>query len=630
MANKLFTRGQTQILYRYLPGAIFDHDDYGLCRVDQIATNPVFINRRALFETLGETLQQWDREAFREGFPDPRDESQRKLYKVGQPVEVHFSPFPRVLQCRKCKHVVKYEVLAKRKNLKPGYCPREGCNGRLSQLRYVEVHNCGRMEEIFVPPNGCSAHGTEYLRFFDPGRTQRARWVCGVCNREIQKPRMTPCKCPYTMALKEIGRPDSERFLKLYPTGEPGLYFPQVIPFVNFDEQKERRLMEVEDGHALMLARLWGILESRVIDVATKRQQWAPGSTGMDPTFSIIVEELRRLDPESPVLKQFEAARANPPGQKAIDAVKSRLFDESLLTKLPSRRLVEHIALLDSTRLTDVDTVVERLYRRGAHEQADEFKNSCHSIMSELGVDKVQVIDDFPIALVAIGYTRVSRDPNLSVLKPFPPDKDGKIPLYVIPTETEGLWFQLNPLRVSCWLVENGLLNGPIPETEVDAWARLYEQVLADFQYNISTDTVRANAARAVLTLLHTISHVLLQRIEWSGFASSSVGEYLIPETLSFILYAHRFAESKVGGLTTLFEQRLPFWLRDAAQAGRNCIYDPLCGEDGGSCASCLHREHNCPLFNHRLSRAVLYGGVLPPEEVIEQGRIRNGYWEFV
>ncbi|MFZ5898177.1 MAG: hypothetical protein ACOYU7_03175 [Bacillota bacterium] len=624
MADKAFTRGQTQILYRFLPGAIFDHDDYGLCVVDEISiTDPGPINHRALFQTLGETLRQWEREDFRAGFPDPRDEQRRRLYKIGQPAEVRFSPFPRVLQCRTCKHVVKYDTLKKRKNLTAGLCPRPGCGGRLSQLRYVDVHNCGRMQEIYVPEEGCPYHGTEHIRFFNPGRVQNARWVCGMCRWE-RKLRMTPCNCVYTAALKDLGRTEYDRFLKVYPTGEPGLYIPQVVAFINFDETKERLLTEIEDGHALMLARLWGFLSEPVIKVATEREKWAPGNAALNPALAKVLESLRRLNPEDPALKRYEATCANPPGQEAIEGVKARLRANGVLAMPPSRRLVEHIALLDSTELTDETTVVDRLRQRGALEQANDFEQACHEAMDRLGFCNVRVINDFPIAMAAIGYTRVSRDPNLSVLNPFPPDEDGKIPLFVIPTETEGLWFQLNPVRVAHWLVENGLTNGPVPEEAADTWAWLYERVLADgFQYGAAPTA----ATRAVLTLLHTVSHVLLQRIEWSGFGSSSVGEYLIPETLSFILYGNRFAEAKIGGLTTLFEQRLPLWLKDAAQAGRSCIYDPLCSEDGGSCAGCLHREHNCPLFNHRLSRAVLYGGVLPPEEVIGQGRIEQGYW---
>jgi hypothetical protein len=121
--------------------------------------------------------------------------------------------------------------------------------------------------------------------------------------------------------------------------------------------------------------------------------------------------------------------------------------------------------------------------------------------------------------------------------------------------------------------------------------------------------------------------------VEWSGFSQNSVGEYLLPSSLACVLYANRYAETKIGGLTTLFEQRLGIWLSDSAQSGRDCVYDPFCTDEGGTCVGCLHREHNCPQFNRELSRAVLYGGPTPPAETggeFGMPTIRRGYWEFV
>jgi hypothetical protein len=244
--------------------------------------------------------------------------------------------------------------------------------------------------------------------------------------------------------------------------------------------------------------------------------------------------------------------------------------------------------------------------------------------MENLGLPDVRVVNDFPVALTALGYTRVTRDTQRSVFNPFPTGEDGKVPLFVIPTETEGLWFQLDPVKVSGWLYENGIVSGAPPKDRLQAWAWLYREVLRS---GFGGAEGMSPGALAVENLVHTMSHVLLQKIEWSGFASSSIGEYLMPETLSFIIYANRFAEAKIGGLTTLFEQRLPLWLIDAAQSGRECVYDPLCGEDGGTCAGCLHREHNCPFFNRQLSRAVLYGGALPQDDQGRQASIRRGYW---
>jgi len=51
------------------------------------------------------------------------------------------------------------------------------------------------------------------------------------------------------------------------------------------------------------------------------------------------------------------------------------------------------------------------------------------------------VIDDFPMALCAVGYTRITRDPMRSILSPFETsDPDGRMPLYVVTAETEGIY----------------------------------------------------------------------------------------------------------------------------------------------------------------------------------------------
>jgi hypothetical protein len=89
-----FTRGQTQILYRFLPGSVFEHDDYGFCRVTSVELRQERVNTGALFEALADLLYQWQEESFRAGFADPRDESGRSGYVVGTPSIVRFEPYP--------------------------------------------------------------------------------------------------------------------------------------------------------------------------------------------------------------------------------------------------------------------------------------------------------------------------------------------------------------------------------------------------------------------------------------------------------------------------------------------------------------------------------------------------------
>jgi hypothetical protein len=338
-----------------------------------------------------------------------------------------------------------------------------------------------------------------------------------------------------------------------------------------------------------------------------------------------LARALAAVDPNNPLLKEYKEKTANPPGQQAVDSVRNLLGDEVALSGPPARKLVEHVALQDNMSLVDVPIVAKRLRERGAMREAERLMAAAGEKFSRLGLNNVYIVNDFPVALAALGYTRLTKDPKRSVFNPFPVGEDGRIPLFVNPTETEGLWFQLDPERVAAWLCRNRIVVGvAIPSGQAESWAWLYRVVLKEI---LESTLPQAAAAKAVMMLVHTMSHVFLQRIEWSGFASSSVGEYLMPGTLSFVLYANRFAESKIGGLTTLYEQRLPLWLDDAAQSGRFCMYDPLCGEDGGSCAGCLHREHNCPMFNRDMSRAVLYGGLLPSEGVRGCQEIEYGYW---
>lgn len=627
--KKPFSRGQTQILYRYLPGAIFRHDDFGLCKVEKVeTTNPEEVNKRALFDALSEYLGHWERESFKKGYPDPRDFQERKQYTLETPREILFKPFPAVMECLKCGHVFAVRSVQSMPRTTPSVCPREGCGGHVHQLGYFEVHNCGRIEEIFIP-KGCSEHGAKYLKFYDPGRVQRARWVCGICGKELQKTRMTPCKCAYSDSLSEINRPQSEGFLKVYPQGEPGLFLPHVIVFINFSERDEETFSQLPESGALLLARLWGLLDTPVKEAVKKISRLKTESIDSDSdtmsaerrTILELQEELRRKDPQNPLLQKPTKSEE----ENVVDRVKALLSSNS--SEIPvSRKIIEHIALKDNLVLTDIKTVANRFRNEGETEKAKGYEKNAVYIMGQMGIHDIQVVEDFPLAMATIGYTRVTKDPRRSVLRPFPVTNQGKVPLYILPTETEGLWFHLNPIKVLNWLLENGLISvsETVRKNRTETWAFLYDNVLKS---GFAFGSEPTAGSSAIFTLIHSMSHLLLRHIEWSGFSSDSIGEYLMPETLSFVLYANRFAESKIGGLTTLFEQRLSIWLEDILQCGRDCIYDPLCLNEGGSCAGCLYREYNCPFFNKSLSRSVLYGGNLLQNQIFGSGVIEKGFW---
>jgi hypothetical protein len=434
---------------------------------------------------------------------------------------------------------------------------------------------------------------------------------------------MTPCKCAYSDSLPPK---HSERWLRVVPTGDPALYIPHTVAFINFPEDAEGKLKSAPDSVAFMLARAWGFLDEPVTKVLADRERAAKESSSAAANEAI--EALRAMKPDHPLVKEHDARVAKPLGRDVVDRVEGLLGGHEVIAKeAPRRWLVEHTTLMDKTNISTTHDVADMLRRRGDIAGAADIEEAERKARELMGIQAIRVINDFPLALCAFGYTRIMRDPARTVLTPFPLDERGRIPIFALSSETEALWFQLDPLKVAGWLCDNGLVTGPPPIDVPSAWAWLYRRLpgLRVAQYEPAHAEKNSVAVR---TLLHTMSHVFLRRIEWSGFSPSSVGEYLLPGSLSFILYANRYADTKIGGLTTLFEQRLNTWLWDAVQAGRECIYDPLCTDDGGSCAGCTHREHNCVLFNRELSRATLYGGPTPQSGELGGFALGVGYWQ--
>ena len=617
-SHKPYARGQTQVLYRYLPQAVFEHDDYGLCKVESVALAEVEINREALFDALVDALSRWTNPRFCDKYPDPRNAATRASYVVGSPREVRFAPYPLIFSCRKCGRVASYNVLSKR-----GIAQCQ-CGGALTRMRYVQAHNCGRIEELRLPDRACpKGHGREHIAFYDPGRVRQARWYCRECKSDIQGLRMTPCKCAYNDSLG-VGSPPHEKWLKVVPTGDPSLYVSHTLAFVNFPEDEEGTVKGAKDSLGLMLARSWGLLDQPVYKVIAERAR--SNSPDADASEAALAEALRKVQPNHELVKKYDEKRTKPMGQEAVDRVAELLGGVSALSAPPRRWLIEHTTLLDKTDFNNTSDVAAMLRRREDNSGAVRIEEASRRAKDLMGIETVRIVNDFPLALCAFGYTRMARDPSRAIITPFPADERGKIPILALASETEALWFQLDPVKVVSWLIENGLASGVAPSNPVEAWAWLYLQ-LPGLRVSPHEPQYGERASATVRTLLHSMSHVFLRRIEWSGFSPSSVGEYLIPGSLSFILYANRYAETKIGGLTTLFEQRLDTWLWDAVQAGQECIYDPLCSDDGGSCAGCTHREHNCPSFNRELSRSTLYGGPTPQGGELGGMSVKHGYW---
>src|SRR5579863_1357179 len=479
-----FTRGQTQVLYQFLPGAVFEHDQYGFCRISGVELQEKQVNQDAIFNALADLLFQWPDDAFRPGFPDPRVQNNRRLYVIGTPTTVRFQPFPTLLECRRCRRVHRLRDLTRRPNAQPHQCPE--CTGILGQLRYVQAHNCGRMEELYYPQNACPRHASRFLMFLDTGRVRSARWRCGACgDAEVGRLRMTPCTCQYSRSLGNQQGSIYERGLKTLALTDSALFLPHVVPFINFNEEQESVFYQDPETYNLILARTWGVLTEDLpttIRERAKRLGTSSGASEDEGRADDLARALEAVDPNNALVlkwKQSKARKAVVPGQEAIERVRALLGARAPAPNSPTpRQLVEHLAILDTLRTTSIDEAAADLTSIGDAPGANHLRSAREFALRDLGIGGLKIVSDFPIALCAVGYTRITRDPGRSILTPFETsDSDGRVPLYIVSSETEGIYFQLDSVRSVTWLIENDWVQAPIPESNETAWSWLYAHV---------------------------------------------------------------------------------------------------------------------------------------------------------
>jgi hypothetical protein len=183
--------------------------------------------------------------------------------------------------------------------------------------------------------------------------------------------------------------------------------------------------------------------------------------------------------------------------------------------------------------------------------------------------------------------------------------KKDKIIVYAYPFETEGVLIDLNKNQVCNWLIDNGLITDKKPESVSEAMEILF---------TIKKDT---EAYKALKTLLHTLSHVLIRRSSlYTGLDSDSCSELIFVNPAAIMIYST--SNINIGGFQFVFEHSLEDWFREVQFDIEACTFDPACITESGACFSCLYLpEYVCTEFNQFLDRDVFMG----------RRRYSAGYW---
>ncbi len=320
----------------------------------------------------------------------------------------------------------------------------------------------------------------------------------------------------------------------------------------------------------------------------------------------------------------------------------------------PFRLSIEH-ATLKSTRL-DVETKTNgkkpyvsftRLDEDLAPEdrdQTDKQQAEARDLLDKLGLEDMGLVREFDLCRFSFGYSRMESTPILRDkrgmdmpvrLNLFPPVKHNdsmKYPVYVVQQGNEALYVRLKENAVLRWLQSLNCqdiftLN---PGEKIGAGILGIAQPMGPFLDKLP-ETEMPPVHFYVYTLLHSYSHLLMKHIsEYSGLDLGSLGEYIFPADLAFVVYRSG-TTMDLGNLSAMWRNAGTAML--TAMLGpkaTQCGTGSLCTHRGGACPDCVMMpETSCIAGNKLLSRSVLKSVGGRPRFDVRKDSI-HGYLDFV
>lgn len=320
----------------------------------------------------------------------------------------------------------------------------------------------------------------------------------------------------------------------------------------------------------------------------------------------------------------------------------------------PFRLAIEH-ATLKSTRL-DVETRVNgkkpyvsftRLDEDLAPEerdQTDSQQNLTRSLLDKLGLEDMGLIREFDLCRFSFGYSRMESTPVLRDkrgldmpvrLRLFPPVRQNdasRHPVYIVQQSNEALYVRLKEEVVLKWLQS---LQCPdmftLNEGEsLGAGILGVAREMGPFLDKLpESDT--PPIYYYLYSLLHSYSHLLMKHVsEYSGLDLGSLGEYIFPADLAFVVYRNG-TTMDLGNLSAMWRNAGTSMLTTMLGAkATQCGTGSLCTHRGGACPDCVMMpETTCIASNKLLSRSVLRSVGGRPRFDTRKSQIK-GYFDFV
>lgn len=262
-------------------------------------------------------------------------------------------------------------------------------------------------------------------------------------------------------------------------------------------------------------------------------------------------------------------------------------------------------------------------------------------LMGQMGIEDMGLIREFDLCQFTYGYSRLSSGPQAEVGSEIYPTKlrvfdrvqtkDGpRRPIYTITQANEAIYVRLNPSSVYAWLDQMDLVDLPTwAPGGIDLGGKILEVAQPFGRFFSLLNPGPASTYRYVYTLLHTYAHVLMKAVsENSGLDLSSLGEYIFPADLAFVVYRNG-TTMDLGNLSALWRNENNSFLERLTDPKMNrCNSGQLCP---GACPDCITiPETSCIASNNLLSRSTLIGGKAPDFDQTHANQRIPGFFEVM
>lgn len=554
-------RGVSQILFGMLPTQTADLEGH-VWRVTHWADAVNLpLDQTAVRNALLEAAAPWSIRGSDGGLEaELRAQARIEVVQVNEDRGVVVEPFPRQWRCRQCGRLTTERV------------QRCRCSSMsIAQMQIVAYHTCGNLREPILPR--CQVHHAVAVRLPGTAAAREMYFFCPDCRQTLSR------GFPYQRCV--CGAPEGMT-RNVHRAG--AVFSPHYAVLVNPPDPAAAARLRASGGGARALEwALSGFGEIR------------PGEEAQ--TVEGLVEMLLQQGLSQETAREL-AERAYAKGE-----VGRRSAQGEIDLPLAVRERAQEEALSLASALAQGRVRIDEMIRNTTPPLQTLYESGYRDAMVEARLGNVELLTNFPVATLALGFTRGGTDPTQTTLVAF--RERAAIRAYGTLTRTEALLFQLDPLAVHEYLRQLGfdLVAAAEPRE-----ARL--GILRAVVIPRPTEEHAQPLGTALITLLHSYSHRLIRTLAvTAGIERDGLAEYLLPHHLSIIVYASARGQFVLGGLQALFETRLNALLDELVHGEVRCPLDPGCRAGGGACMACLHLgEPSCRWYNRFLERMALFG----------------------